>query len=282
MNKNVVITGVSSGLGLATAQHLLARGYRIYGSVRTLEDAQRVGVKLRSGLFTPLLFDVTDHESIADAAKTLAENIDGDGIAGLINNAGVAPLGPLEYTSIQNVRDVFEVNVFGVLAVTQAFLPLLKAQAPDGKGEAGRIINISSTSGSMTFPMLGVYAASKYALESLNDGLRRELSRYGVKVIAIEPGPTRTDIWDKTRGDEESGGFANTEYAQIMSNMPAVFERQLENSKPVSKVTQAITTALEADKPRSRYPLDSAWYAGKHLPDGILDRIISREIPERQ
>ncbi len=170
------------------------------------------------------------------------------------------------------MRDAFEVNVFGAMAVTQAFLPLLK-QAP------GRIINISSTSGNMTFPLLGVYAASKYALESLNDALRRELDRYGIRVIAIEPGSIRTAIWDKTPRGDDLERYADTEYAQLLQQMPALFERQLEGAKPIEVVPQAVTRALESPRPRSRYPLDKTWYAGKHLSDRLLDAVIRWQYP---
>ncbi len=279
MSKAVVITGVSSGFGLATAAHLLARGYQVYGSVRKPADAQKVSEVLQSAAFTPLIFDVTDHDAVAAAAQRVAADLGGGRIAGLVNNAGVAPVGPLEHTPIQEVRDVFEVNVFGVLAVTKAFLPLLKRQSGSRDAAAGRIINISSTSGIMTLPMLGIYAASKFALESLNDGLRRELRRHGIQVIAIEPGSIRTEIWDKTPQGVDPERFAGTEYATLMAQMPAAFERQLKRSKPISVVTDAIAHALEAPKPRLRYPLDISWYAGKHLGDRLLDKIIRWQLP---
>ncbi len=279
MNKSVVITGVSSGFGLAIAQHLLARGYRVYGSVRKREDASRVSAILQADHFVPLLFDVTDHEAVGAAAQQVAEELGGAVLGGLVNNAGVAPMGPLEHTPIQEMRDAFEVNVFGAMAVTQAFLPLLKSGTAD-KGKPGRIINISSTSGNMTFPMLGVYAASKYALESLNDALRRELQRYGIRVIAIEPGSIRTSIWDKTPSGQELQRFADTEYAQLLAQMPALFERQLKGAKSIEVVPQAVTRALESPRPRCRYPLDKNWYAGKHLSDRLLDTVIRWQFPK--
>ncbi len=277
MGKSVVITGVSSGFGLATASALLERGYRVFGSVRTPADAERVSELLQSPAFTPLLFDVVDQAAIAAAATRVDALVDGDGIGGLINNAGIAPLGPLEHTPVRQLRDVFEVNVFGVMAVTQAFLPLLKRGT--GESSAGRIINISSSSGSITFPMLGAYSASKYALESLTDGLRRELRRYGIRVIAIEPGSIRTSIWEKTGGGGNSEGFADTAYGELMAQMPDFFERRLQRSRPIATVTKAITTALESAAPRARYPLDSLWYAGKYLGDGVLDTLIRRQMP---
>jgi NAD(P)-dependent dehydrogenase (short-subunit alcohol dehydrogenase family) len=282
MNKNIVITGVSSGFGLATAAELLTRGYRVFGSVRKAADASKVSDQLRSPGFTPLLFDVTDHAAIAEAVSQLTTEVDAEGIAGLVNNAGVGPLGPLEHTPVQQVRDIFEVNVFGALAVTQAFLPLLKRKEKSPDPAPGRIINISSTSGGVTFPMVGAYSASKYALESLNDAFRRELSRYGISVIAIEPGSIRTPIWDKTSaaGADEPDPFAGTAYEKVMAQMPAFLEQRLKGAKPISVVTDAIAHALETPKPRARYPLDPTWYAGKYLGDRLMDTIIKRQMPK--
>ncbi len=280
MSKTILITGVSSGFGQAAAADLLARGYRVYGSVRKAGDADKASKILNSKSFTPLLFDVTDQAAVDKAASELAGELDGGGLAGLVNNAGVAPVGPLEHTPIAELRQVFEVNVFGVMAVTQAFLPLLK-RGPGGQGSpAGRIINISSTSGIITFPMLGAYSASKYALESLNDGLRRELQRYGIKVIAIEPGSIRTPIWDKTGAQGGENRYVGTAYEKLMGQMPDFFESRLQSAKPVSVVTNAIAEALEAGSPRTRYPLDSTWYAGKHMTDRLLDVVIRKQMPQ--
>jgi NAD(P)-dependent dehydrogenase (short-subunit alcohol dehydrogenase family) len=280
MKKSVVITGVSSGFGQAAAAELLGRGYCVYGSVRRAEDAEKVTAMLNSPGFTPLLFDVTDHGAIDEAASWLTGELGDGGLAGLVNNAGVAPLGPLEHTPVAELRQVFDVNVFGVMAVTQAFLPLLK-RGPAGQGSpAGRIINISSTSGIITFPMVGAYSASKYALESLNDALRRELDRYGIKVIAIEPGSIRTPIWDKTGAQDQDSRYVGTAYEQLMARMPDFFEQRLQSAKPISVVTKAVAEALEAASPRTRYPLDSNWYAGKHLADRLLDRVIRKQMPK--
>ena len=282
MNKNIVITGVSSGFGLATAADLLSRGYRVFGSVRKTQDAKKVGDELQSPHFTPLLFDVTDHEAIAEAVSQLTAQLNGEGIAGLVNNAGVGPMGPLEHIPIQQLRDVLEINVIGVLAVTQAFLPLLKRSEQSADITAGRMVNMSSTSGGVTFPMVGAYSASKYALESLTDGFRREFSRYGIRVIAIEPGSIRTPIWDKNAAPvaNEPEPYAGTAYEEFMAQLPAFFEQRLKGAKPISAVTDAIAHALETPNPRARYPLDSTWYAGKYLGDRLMDVIIQRQMPK--
>jgi NAD(P)-dependent dehydrogenase (short-subunit alcohol dehydrogenase family) len=130
--------------------------------------------------------------------------------------------------------------------------------------------------------MVGAYSASKYALESLNDAFRRELSRYGIRVIAIEPGSIRTPIWDKTSaaGADEPEPFAGTAYEKLMAQMPAFFEQRLQTAKPISAVTDAIVHALETPNPRARYPLDSTWYAGKYLGDRVMDAIIRRQMPK--
>ena len=184
--KNILITGVSSGIGYATAQALVERGHHVFGSVRRQKDAERVQEELGEN-FTPLLFDVIDSEAISRAQEQVAEAVGEKGLYALINNAGIVIPGPLKYTPLDEFREHFEVNLFGLLDVTQQFLPLLGA-SEGSPYPPGRIINISSTSGRVAYPFMGAYASTKHALEALSDSLRRELMLYGVDVIVIQPG----------------------------------------------------------------------------------------------
>lgn len=271
MKKSVVITGVSSGIGFATAQALIARGYHVFGSVRKAADGMRVQKELGEA-FTPLLFDVTEHAALPAAVAVVAAAVGQHGLSGLINNAGVAPAGPLMHTPMAEVRQTFEVNVFGMLAVTQAFLPLLGARQNAGH-PPGRIINLSSISGGVAFPLVALYAMSKHAVEALSDGLRRELSIYGISVSAIEPGAIKTPIWDKVNATEADTRYAHTDYAQAMAYMPQLVAHELKNAKPIKVVTDAICHALEDPRPKARYPLVGLWHARKLIPDRLLDRI---------
>lgn len=160
--------------------------------------------------FTPLLFDVTDAPAIQAAVEQVRTALgEEDNLVGLVNNAGVAVAGPLMHLPVAELRQQFEVNLFGLVAVTQAFLPLLGAR-PDTTVMPGRIINLSSVSGRIAYPFMGPYAASKHALEGLSDSLRHELI-YGIDVILIEPGSVRTPIWDKAE-QLDINRYANTDY----------------------------------------------------------------------
>ena len=273
MQRSVVITGVSSGIGLATAEELIERGYRVFGSVRKQADGDRLRERLGSR-FSPLLFDVTDDASLAEAAMQVRAAVGDRGLQGLINNAGIAPNGPLMHATKEEVRRTFEINVFGVLSVTQAFLPLLGARR-DCPHPPGRIVNLSSISGGVTFPLVAVYAMSKHAVEALSDGLRRELSIYGIEVSAVEPGSIKTAIWDKVMSDRDiERRLAQTDYAEAMANFQHVIGKELKQAKPMHVVTDAIIHALEAPRPKPRYPLVGLWYLGKIVPVRLLDRLM--------
>jgi NAD(P)-dependent dehydrogenase (short-subunit alcohol dehydrogenase family) len=201
--KHVVITGSSSGIGRAAVQDLVAHGYHVFGSVRRQADATELQSQLGQN-FTPLLFDVTDEAAVQAAADKVSDLLNGQGLSGLVNNAGIGGGGPLMHQPLTEVQRMFEINVLGALRVTQAFLPLLGARFPQ-LHPPGRLVNISSIAGRIALPFLGAYAGSKHALEALSDSLRRELALYGIDVIVIEPGSVKTPIWERL----EREGFAN-------------------------------------------------------------------------
>ena len=272
MKKYIVITGVSTGIGFATAKELIACGHHVFGSVRKDADGMRVQKELGMS-FTPLLFDVTDTAALRTAVAIVQAVVGDGGLAGLVNNAGVSSSGPIMHVSPDEVRRSFETNVFGMLAVTQAFLPLLGAHA-GATHPPGRIVNLSSISGGATFPMITLYAMTKHAVEALSDGLRRELSIYGIEVSAVEPGAIRTPIWDKALQGQLDTCYANTDYAKVMAGAPTFIARELKNAKPIKVVTDAICHALNSPRPRPRYPLRGLWYVVKVLPDRVFDRLI--------
>jgi NAD(P)-dependent dehydrogenase (short-subunit alcohol dehydrogenase family) len=189
----VVITGASTGIGEACVCRLERMGYRVFAGVRKAADGLALQGKC-SDRVQPLILDVTDPVSIERAREVVARAVGPEGLAGLVNNAGIAVACPLEYLPLDELRKQLDINVVGQLAVTQAFLPLLR-QAQ------GRIINMSSVSGLTALPMIGAYAASKFALEGLSDALRLELAPFKVRVSLIEPAAIATPIWDKAAGD---------------------------------------------------------------------------------
>jgi NAD(P)-dependent dehydrogenase (short-subunit alcohol dehydrogenase family) len=269
----VLVTGASTGIGEATALHLKELGFDSVGGVRREEDAERLRA---SGLRTVKL-DVTDVGSIAAAREELRET----SIVGVVNNAGVAVAAPLEFLPLDQLRHQLEVNLIGQVAVTQAFLPALRASR-------GRIVNVSSIGGLLALPFASAYNASKFALEAVSDSLRRELRPHGVDVIVIEPGGVKTPIWRKglAVADEMAGGMppeAERLYGQMIEavrseSMKIADERGVEPRV----VAEAIGTALTTRRPRTRYLVgrDAKVRArvAKLMPDRMMDRAIVRTL----
>src|SRR5512138_3536081 len=209
--KSVVVTGVSTGIGWGIAKVLLQHGFRVFGSVRKTQDADRLSKEFGQ-TFVPLLFDVTDEAAVQAAARQVSEQLEGETLFGLVNNAGIAVPGPLMHLPTDDFRHQLEVNLVSVLIVTKAFLPLLGADR-SLRGEPGRIVNISSTSGKHGFPFVGAYVTSKHGLEGFSETLRRELMFYGIDVIIVAPGAIATPIWDKA-DQVDISAYKNTEYAE--------------------------------------------------------------------
>lgn len=275
--KHIVITGVSTGIGKAAAEELIKHDYHVFGSVRKESDAVELQKKLGSN-FTPLIFDVTDTNAIKSAAEKVKNEIGKEhGLDALINNAGIGIGGPLMHQSLEEIRYHFEVNVFGVISVTQAFLPLLSAQYPQ-QYKPGRIINISSVSGRLAFPFLGAYSSSKHALEAISDSLRRELMIYGIDVIVIEPGPVSTEIWNKA--EKFSSIYENSDYISIIENFRKSLIENGNNSKPPLTVAKVILKALKSKHPKTRYVIPenwlTTWILPRVMPDRWLDKIIAK------
>ncbi|WP_310396952.1 SDR family NAD(P)-dependent oxidoreductase [Hymenobacter sp.] len=263
----LVITGVSSGLGLATARAFLRRGYRVFGSVRTPADAARLQAELGEH-FVPLLFDVTDAPAIARAATEVERQLAGEPLRGLINNAGIALGGPLLYQPMDVVRQHFEVNVLGLVQVTQAFLPLLGARA-DFRGRPGRVINIGSVSGQVASPFMGAYVGTKFALEGLTATWRRELQLFGVSVVLIGLGVTQTPIWDKGMDLEP---YRDTPYHGAAQRFAGFVNRTRAKGLTPEYVAGRLVGILETPRPRLRYGI---------APDILRSWVIPRLIPAR-
>lgn len=277
--KHVLITGASTGIGFAAAEAFIAKGYHVYGSVRKQIDAEKLQERLGKG-FTPLLFDVTDEAAIKAAAQKLEAEIGKEGLACLINNAGVAVSGPMHLVPIDELRFQFEVNLFGLMAVTQAFLPLLGAKENPGHAP-GRIIMISSVGGKLAAPFLGPYSASKHALEAVSHSLRRELQVYGIDVIIVGPGAVKTPIWDKPSANE-LGIYEGTIYAPAMLKFQKSFVKGGQMGLPASFLGERLVKIHETPNPKSRYVFVPRflkdWFIPKLLPDRMLDRIIGKSI----
>ena len=270
----VLVTGASTGIGEATVLHLRELGFDAVGGVRRDEDSERLGAQ---GVRTVRL-DVTDAAQIAAVRDELGQSP----LAGLVNNAGLAVAGPIEFLPVDQLRQQLEINLIGQVAVTQALVPALRQAR-------GRVINVSSIGGRMALPLMGAYAMSKFGLEGFSDSLRRELRPQGVDVVVIEPGGVKTPIWQK----------GNALIERMMEDMPAseldrlygrVIEAlrretvkiEQERGMPAREVAELIGMALTHKRPRARYVIgrDAKQRAvmARVVPDRLMDRLIGRAL----
>jgi NAD(P)-dependent dehydrogenase (short-subunit alcohol dehydrogenase family) len=274
--KSIVITGASTGIGWATAKLLLDRGFRVFGSVRNQADADRLKTEFGAN-FTPLLFDVTDEAAVRAAAREVRSALNGETLAGLVNNAGIGVAGAVLEISADAFRRQMEVNVIGPIVVTQAFGPLLGSD-PTLKGPKGRIVMISSVAGKSGNPLASAYAASKHAIEGLSESLRREMMLFGVDVIIIAPGAVKTPIWSKTDKTELA---TNSPYAPALEKIRAFTRHLSEIGLPPEKIAERILEALTSANPKVRYqitPDPMRHLIMSVLPKRTVDRLIAKRL----
>ena len=264
--KKIVITGVSTGIGYSSAKILCNSGYFVYGSVRKDKEGKKLSSEFGDN-FQPLIFDVTDSKAILENAEKVQSDLKpGESIAGLVNNAGIALGGPVTLIDTEVFRKQFEVNFFGLIDVTKAYLPLLGASKESS--EQGKIINISSISGKRSHPFIAPYTASKFALEAFSDSLRRELMIYGIDVILIEPGPIKTAIWDKTP-DPENNDFIGTDYEPSLKQFYKYFIQMGKKGFDADIIGNRVKSILQNPSPRIRHVITPNRFLNYTLP-GIL------------
>ena len=275
--KSILITGASSGIGRATALRLARAGWRVFGSIRKEADAAALETAAEGRLETVQL-DVGDENSIALAARDVAARLDGRGLDALFNNAGVGHVFPTEHLSLETLRKIYEVNLFGQIAVIQAFLPLVRMAK-------GRIINIGSVGDHVAPPFAGALSSSKAAFASMSAALRMEVRPQGIHVCIIEPGAINTAAADKTLGGIEQAiaGMPPAGiglYGQAMRRMVRTFAKNERDGSPPEAVAEVVERALTDRNPRPRYTAgkDSVKLAllARFLPETLLDRAISR------
>jgi len=246
----VVVTGASTGIGRATVADLVSEGFLVSATVRRLEDADALREQFGDSV-RPLLMDLLDEDSVRAAG---AEVCASGPLFGLVNNAGAALPGPLEYLPIDTFRRQLEINLTGQLLVTQVMLPALRRSAEQA-GDA-RIVMIGSIGGRIAGPMLGAYHASKHGLVGLTGALRAELAPFRIRVLLIEPGTIATPIWERgrTHGKELQSRHAHSfaRYAKQLQGAHAMAERGARSGQKPSVVAKAITEALTSKNPRPR------------------------------
>jgi NAD(P)-dependent dehydrogenase (short-subunit alcohol dehydrogenase family) len=263
----VLVTGASTGIGESCALELDRRGYRVFAGVRREEDGERLRSQ-GSDRLAPVQLDVTDSEDIAAAIKAIGTAA--GGVRALVNNAGIALGGPLEYLPIDEWRRQFEVNVIGQVGVTQAALPLLRLTR-------GTVVFIGSVGGRVSTPLLGPYNASKHALEAIAESLRHELRDAGIRVALVEPGAVKTPIWQKGRdkADELERNLpaeAMDRYAAHVEAVRKGIDMQERNGVPAAAVAAVVAKAIEAHRPRARY------LVGR---DAVVLGLVDRLLPDR-
>lgn len=275
-SKTVLVTGCSSGIGLAAARLLRERGWLVVPTARKPGDLER----LRAEDFNPVRLDVADPASVRGAADE-ALRVFGGQIGGLVNNAGFGQPGAMEDLTREAMRYQFEVNVFGLQELTNRLLPAMRRQG------WGRIVNVSSVLGRSSLPFMGIYAASKYAVEAMSDALRVELRGTGVSVSIVEPGPIATDF------RKNSGDLARSQLPFVQSRFAERYRQRAEGTDPERKLSHAFTKppeavaakilhALESPRPRIRYPVTLVAYAvpwlARLLPASVMDTIMARRL----
>ena len=276
--RTVLITGVSTGIGKSIAIKLLENNFYVIGSVRKVEDARELEALFKDK-FKSIILDVTDKDAIYNSVATVKEFLEQNKsyLCSIINNAGIGIGGPLRYLDIEIYKKQFDVNFFGLINVTKAFLDLLIES--NNYPLKNKIINIGSISGKRSYPFVGPYTASKFALEGLTDSLRRELLIHDVDVILIEPGPIKTPIWNKIP-DIEDNPFIKTEYEIPLRKLSKGYIEMGKKGFHPDVIGDKIVYILQTNKPKTRYVITPNklmnYLVPGFLPDRWVDKIIGR------
>ncbi|MGO8768579.1 MAG: SDR family NAD(P)-dependent oxidoreductase [Mycobacterium sp.] len=266
---SVLVTGASRGVGESIAAHLAAHGWDVFAGVRSDQDAHKL--KGESPRIAPVILDVTSSEHVAALGGSLPERLDA-----VVNNAGVVVTGPMEAVASAELRRQLEVNVVGQVAVTQAVLPRLHRSR-------GRIVFVSSLNGRVSFPLLGAYCASKFALEAVADALRMELKPWQIPVVIVEPAQTKTDMWQTADTSMEQMAAAMTAemrqlYVGHLPGLGKAIARTRKTAVPPEKVAKVVEEALTARRPRARYVVGAApkllLSVATNLPTSVRDRVL--------
>ena len=276
--ENIIITGVSTGIGYSLTNIFLNKGFRVFGSVRKQADAERLKSEF-GGDFHALQFDVTDHNAVAASVSEIEPMIRDEGLAGLINNAGIAVGGTVMHTPIKEYQRQFDVNLFGAIAVTKAFLPMLGA-VKNYTRKPGKIINMSSVSGVIAFPFLSPYCSSKFALEAFSDSLRRELLMYGIDVIKIAPGPIKTPIWRKSEMVSQDEIVAS-DYGPGFLKFQEFVKNSVKGAMGSDELAKKVFDVFMKKRPKTRYTFRNSKFAKYTIPrylisPRILDSFIKK------
>ena len=274
----VVVTGTSTGIGAATAIHLADEGFQVFAGVRRDEDGDALAART-SGDVTQLIVDIRDEGTISAAVDTVAASVGERGLAGLVNNAGIVKPAPIECQPIDDFREQLEVNLVGHVAVTQAFLPLIRLGH-------GRIVNVGSIGGRLVLPIHGAYSASKFGMEALSDAPRLELRQWRIPVSLVDPGATETAIFGKTLAEIDAletglGENGHRLYAEQIAAVRRLVEKTAADAAPADVLARTIASALTSKKPKTRYlaghGAKAAAALARTMSDHVKDLAVAKE-----
>jgi NAD(P)-dependent dehydrogenase (short-subunit alcohol dehydrogenase family) len=268
---SILVTGASSGIGEACARHFDRLGWAVFAGVRRDEDGDRLKAG-SSGRLRSLLLDVTDVASIEMAVKQISAASGDASLTAVVNNAGIALGGPVEYLALDEWRRQFEVNVIGQVAVTKAVLPLIRRSAT-----AGRVVFMGSIGGRVASPFVAPYAASKHAIEAIAESMRHELADTGIRTVVIEPGAVRTPIWDKgqSAADEIESSLPPEgleRYRPAIAGLRKAMEFQARTGVDPAVVARVVERAVTSPRPAARY------LVGR---DAKVMALVARVLPDR-
>ena len=271
-SNTVLVTGTSSGIGRGLCQALIKRGYKVFGTVRNRKDATELKKEFGEKL-DALLVDVTDEKQVVKAKERVQNYLNGKPLTALINNAGIATLGPVEFLHTSDFKKQIDTKILGTFLCTKIFLPLL---GTDNNliGKPGRIVNISSIlGGKIGSPFMSGYCASKHAVEAFSESLRRELKPYRIKVIIVAPGSVSTPIWKEVKKQKDQNKYHKTKYGISFKKILNSLESFDQNSLSMKQLTSIIIKSIEIKNPKIRYnptkdPIQKLW---PYIPKKIMD-----------
>jgi len=271
-SRTVLVTGTSSGIGRGLCQALIKKGYKVFGTVRNRKDATELNKEFGENL-DALLVDVTDEKQVVKAKERVQNYLNGKPLTALINNAGIATLGPVEFLPTSDFKKQIDTKILGTFLCTKIFLPLL---GTDNNliGNPGRIVNISSIlGGKIGSPFMSGYCASKHAVEAFSESLRRELKPYGIKVIIVAPGSVSTPIWKEVKKQKDQNKYNKTKYGISFKKILNSLESFDRNSLSMNQLTSIIIKSIEIKNPKIRYnptkdPIQKLW---PYIPKKIMD-----------
>ena len=271
-SRTVLVTGTSSGIGRGLCQALIKRGYKVFGTVRNRKDATELKKEFGENL-DALLVDVTDEKQVVKAKERVQNYLNGKPLTALINNAGIATLGPVEFLPTSDFKKQIDTKILGTFLCTKIFLPLLGTDY-NLIGKPGRIVNISSIlGGKIGSPFMSGYCASKHAVEAFSESLRRELKPYRIKVIIVAPGSVSTPIWKEVKKQKDQNKYHKTKYGISFKKILNSLESFDQNSLSMKQLTSIIIKSIEIKNPKIRYnptkdPIQKLW---PYIPKKIMD-----------